>query len=116
MKQFVFKYKESYPVLCRFLSFVVAFPTSEAIVESWGSTIDCLNKSKRNVIEVENVQETGTVDKLAFIRLNRPPPCLKSNKKMLKAALNLMFKDGCSKHSNTMVNHHIQSGKKNNRK
>ena len=52
----------------------------------------------RNVIEVENVQETGTVDKLAFIRLNGPPLGLKSNKKLLKAALNLMFKDGYSKH------------------
>ena len=55
-------------------------------------------KKKRNVVEVENVQETGTVDKLAFIRLNGPAPGLKSNKIMLKAALNLMFKDGYSKH------------------
>ena len=62
MKQFVFKYKENCPVLYRFLSFVVAFPTSEALVESLGSTIDCLNKSKRNVVEVENEQETETVD------------------------------------------------------
>ena len=80
------------------MSFVVAFPTSEAIVESWGSTIDCLNKSKRNVLEVQNVHETRTVDKFAFIRLNGPPPGLKSNKQILKAALNLMFKDGFSKH------------------
>ena len=44
LKQFVFKYKEKCPVLFRFLSFVVSFPTSEAIVESWGSTIDRLNQ------------------------------------------------------------------------
>ena len=44
------------------------------------------------------MEDTGTVDKLAFIRLNGPPPGLKSNKKCLKAALNLMFKDGFAKH------------------
>ena len=78
-------------MLFRFLSFVVSFPTSEAIVESWGSTIDHLNKIKKNVSETQDTQETGTVDKLAFIKLNGPPPGLHSNKKMLKNALCLMF-------------------------
>ena len=43
------------------------------------------------------MEDTGTVDKLAFIRLNGPPPGLKS-RKWLKASLGLMFKDGYAKH------------------
>ena len=73
-------------------------PTSEAIVESWGSTIDYLNKSKRNATETMVTQETGTVNKLTFIKLNGPPPGLKANKKILKAALTLMFNGSYASH------------------
>ena len=81
-----------------FLSYIVSLPTSEAIVESWGSTIDYLNKIKRNVFESTDTSETGTVDKLAFIKLNGPPPGLKSNRIFLKEALTLMFKGNYQKH------------------
>ena len=80
------------------MSFVVSFPTSEAIVENWGSTIDYLNKCKSNTFETTQTSETGTVDKLAFIKLNGPPPGLKANTKFLKAALILMFKGNYAKH------------------
>ena len=98
LKKFVFKNKEICPVIFKFLSFVVSLPTSEAIVESWGSTIDYLNKSKRNTYECLDSKDTGTVDKLAFIKLNGPPPGLKTNKKMLEYALTLMFKGPYSSH------------------
>ena len=97
-KHFVLKNKDNCPVMYKFLSFVVCFPTSEAIVESWGSTIDYLNKCKRNVFETTDILEIGTVDKLAFIKLNGPPPGLKTNRKMLKAALTLMFNGHYAKH------------------
>ena len=65
-------------MLYRFLSYVVSFPTSEAVVKSWGSVIDHLNKNKPNTKEViDNLVDTGTIDKLA---------------------LNLMFQDDYSKH------------------
>ena len=63
--------------LVKLLSFCVAFPVSEAILESWGSTISHLY-----AIEQPNndLQETGTIDKLTFVRLCGPPPGMKSNK------------------------------------
>ena len=100
LKQFVCKHKGKCPILYRFLSNVVSFPTSEAIVESWGSTIDHLNKTKPHTIEItsEDLTDTGTVDKFTFIKLNGPPPGLDKNKKILKTALHLMFKDDFAKH------------------
>ena len=51
-----------------------------------------------NVFESTDTSKTGTVDKLAFIKLNGPPPGLKSNKKFLKEALtHLMFKGNYQK-------------------
>ena len=87
----------------RFLSNVVAMPTSEAIVESWGSCIDHLHKNKPHTMEVTDgrqdlTSETGTVDKFAFIKLNGPPPGAARNVKILKAALNVMFKGNFPKH------------------
>ena len=88
-----------YPMLHRFLSHVVSFSTSEAVVESWGSVIEHLNKNKPNIKEViDNLVDTGTIDRLTFIRLNGPPPGLKNNRQMFKTALNLMFKGDYSKH------------------
>ena len=54
------------PCLVYFLSYIVSLPTSEAIVESLGSTIDYLNKIKRNVFESTDTSETGAVHKLAL--------------------------------------------------
>ena len=42
--------------------------------------------------------ETGTVDKFAFRKLNGPPPGTARNVKILKAALNVMFKGNLPKH------------------
>ena len=80
LKRFVLEMKTNCQTIYKFLSFVVCFPISEAIVESWGSTIDYLNKCKRNVYETSEILETGTVDKLAFLKLNDPPPGFKANK------------------------------------
>ena len=57
-----------------------------------------MNKTKRHALETLSTAETGTVDKLAFIKLNGPPPGLKSNKTMLTAALTLMFNGPYSSH------------------
>ena len=101
-KQFVAINKEKCPLLFKFLCNVVALPTSEAIVESWGSSIDHLHKIKPHTKEVTDshslTTDTGTVDKTAFLRLNGPPPGAKKNTKFLKAALNIMFKDNYAKH------------------
>ena len=57
------------------MSFCVSFPVSEAIVESWGSTISHLYALKHHPGEVDDdIAETGTIDKLTFIKLNGPPP------------------------------------------
>ncbi len=65
----------------RNLSFV-SLPISKAIVDSWGSNIDYLNKCKRNGSKSTDTNKTGTVDKLAFIKFNGHPPGLKANKKL----------------------------------
>ena len=98
LKRFVLEMKTNCQTIYKFLSFVVCFPISEAIVESWGSTIDYLNKCKRNVYETSEILDTGTVDKLAFIKLNGPPPGFKANKKLLKNALTLMFDGSYANH------------------
>ena len=60
LKHFVLEQEENCQLIYKFLSFVVCFPTSEAIVESWGSTIDYLNKCKRNIYETPDILETWT--------------------------------------------------------
>ena len=69
LKQFVQNDKENLcSELVKLLSFCVAFPVSEAIVESWGSTISHLYAIKHNPSEPNNdLQETGTIDKLTFV-------------------------------------------------
>ena len=68
--------------LGRLLSFSVCFPVSEAIVESWGSTISHFYSIKHNPSEPnDDLTETGTVDKLTFIRLScGPTPGMYSTK------------------------------------
>ena len=54
--------------LVKLLSFCVAFPVSEAIVESWGSTISHLYAIGHNPSEPNNdLHETGTIDRLTFV-------------------------------------------------
>ena len=97
-KQFVLKNKDTSKYLYKFLSFVASFPTSEAIVESWGSSIEHIYKKKTHTREGLDLSDTGTVDKLVFLRLNGPPPGLLQNKKLFKSALCLMFKGDFSSH------------------
>ena len=73
---YVLEFKHDHPQLVRFLSFVVCFPVSEAVVESWGSSLEYIYKKKHNVQDGIGLAEVGTVDKLAFIRLNGPPPAM----------------------------------------
>ena len=97
-QQFVLQYKDAAPNMYMFLSYVVSFPTSEEVVESWGSAIDHLNKNKYNTREGMGLDDTGRIDKLAFVRLNGPPPGSIKNRKMLKTGLNLMDKGDYAPH------------------
>ena len=74
----------------------MSFPTSEA-VESWGSSIDLLNKNKPHAKEVIGLDDTGTIDKLAFVRLNGPPRGFQQKRRLFKSALQLMYKDDFTK-------------------
>ena len=98
LKQFVLKNKDTSPTIYKFLSYVVCFPTTEAVVESCGSFIDRLHKNKPNTMEELELPKTGTVDQLAFLKLNGPPPGSLKNRKMYKTALNLLFKGDCASH------------------
>ena len=69
----------------------MSFPTSEAVVESWGSSNNHLNKNKSHAKEVIGLDDTGTIDKLAFIGLNGPPPGFQQNRRSFKSALQLMY-------------------------
>ena len=88
-----------YSDLARLLSFCVSFPVSEAIVESWGSSITHLYSLKHNPKEYQDdVAETGTVDKMTFIKLNGSPPGMMNNREMLKRALNDCYKSDNALH------------------
>ena len=40
IKQYVLHFKNDHSLFVRFISFIVCFPVSEAIVESWGSSLE----------------------------------------------------------------------------
>ena len=80
-----------------FLSYVASFPTSEAVVETWGSSIDHLNKNKPHAKGVIGLDDTGTIDKLAFVQRNGPPPGFHQNRRLFKSALQLMYKGDFTK-------------------
>ena len=86
-------------------SFIICFPTSEAVVESWGFSIDHLNKTKPHTKVVVDFSDIGTIDKMVFIKLNGPPPGFRKNTKMLKSALLLMF-------NGDFASHFVHSGQK----
>ena len=69
----------------------MSFPTSEAVVESWGSSIDHLNKNKLHAKEVIGLDDTGTINKLTFVRLNGPAPGFHQNRRLFKSAMQLMY-------------------------
>ena len=97
LKQFVNKYGSKFPILYSFLPYGVSFPTSEAVVGSWGSSIDHLNKNKPHAKEVIGLDDTDTIDKLAFVRLNGPHPGFQKNRRLFKSALQLMYQDNFTK-------------------
>ena len=65
---------DHYKIACKFMSFIVSFPVSEAIVESWGSAIDKIIKDKCSFKEHLDLDEIDLIEKLVFIKLNGPPP------------------------------------------
>lgn len=99
LKTFVYENNHECFDLLRLMSLCVCFPVSEAIVESWGSTITHLFSLKHNAKENKNdLAETGSIDKLTFIKLNGPPPGMRKNRDLLKRALNSHFKCDYARH------------------
>ena len=99
LKRFVNEFGQDCPELVHLLSLCVSFPVSEAIVESWGSTISHYFTIKHSTTEpINDLKETGTVDKLTYIKLCGPPPGRTSNRRLLKAALHRHFKSDYAQH------------------
>ena len=74
-----------------FLSCVVCFPVSEAIVESWGSVIDKVISNK--VAFKESSDESADItEKVVFIIMAGPTAGAVNNRKLFKRALTLMYK------------------------
>ena len=74
-----------------FLSCVVCFPVSEAIVESWGSVIDKVISNK--VAFKESSDESADItEKVVFIKTAGPTAGAVNNRKLFKRALTLMYK------------------------
>ena len=66
-----------------FMSAVVAFPVSEAIVESWGSVIDNVISNKIAFKEADSPDITDMTEKVVFIKLVGPLPGAASNQKII---------------------------------
>ena len=99
IKKFVSENRTQCNELIRLISFCISFPVSEAIVESWGSSINHLYSIKHNPGEHhDDLKEPGTIDKLVFVRLNGPPPGTLNNNKLFDVALNLQFQSSYPKH------------------
>ena len=99
LKKFVKDMGDDCAELVNLLSFCVSFPVSEAVVESWGSTISHYYGIKHNSKQPDDdLQQTGTVDKLTYIRLCGPPSGKSSNRRFLKAALHKHFKSDFAKY------------------
>ena len=85
--------------LIKLLSLCISFPVSEAVVESWGSTISHLFSNKHSPKEpINDVTNTGTIDKLAFLKLNGPPPGMLKNRDLFKKSLEVHYKGDYSSH------------------
>ena len=70
----------------------------EAIVESWGSSLENIYNKKHCVKDGHGLEDVGTVDRLTFIRLNGPPPSMENNRCLYKDALTLMFNSEYASH------------------
>ena len=74
-----------------FLSCIVSFPVSEAIVESWGSVIDKVINDK--VAFTESSSDTADIiEKFVFTKMAGANAGAVSNRRLFKRALTLMFK------------------------
>ena len=73
------------------MSCVVAFPVSEAIVESWGSVIDNVISQKTAFKEADSPDEADMTEKVVFVKLVGPSAGAVSNRKLFKRALVLMY-------------------------
>ena len=78
-------------VVKQFMSSVVAFPISEAIVESWGSVIDNVMADKIAFKESNGSDITDYTEKIVFIKLVGPAPGVHYNRNLFKRALVLMY-------------------------
>ena len=75
LTKFVSEIGDKLPNVTKLFSFSFCFPASEAIVESWGSSLDAVyHKKHRTYDPVDDLNETGTVDMLVFLKLNGPKP------------------------------------------
>ena len=99
LKKFVAESGPRFSDFVTLLSFCCSFPVSEAIMESWGSTIDHLYQLKHNPSEnVDDLSEPGTIEKLTYIKLNGPSPGKESNRHIFVAALYNRFKGNFASH------------------
>ena len=73
------------------MSCIVTFPISEAIVESWGSTIDSLIQNKVAFKEMHTVDTIDVTEKIDFNKLGGPSAGSSANRKLFKWALILMY-------------------------
>ena len=74
------------------MSCMVAFPVSEAVVETWGSVIDKVIADKIAFKESISVETSDITEKFVFIKLVGPSAGATSNTKLFKRALTLMYK------------------------
>ena len=81
-----------------FMSCVITFPVSEAIVESWGSVIDTIVSNKVAFKESATPDMADITEKFAFIKLVGPMAGATYNRKLFKRALILMYGGDYVKH------------------
>ncbi|GBM54704.1 hypothetical protein AVEN_13052-1 [Araneus ventricosus] len=81
----------------KFIVFNISIPLSEAICESWGSTIDKIVQKRPTTIDGDDAA-VGTTDERMFIFSNGAPPGYKSVRKLLKAAIVAMYWPNFHKH------------------
>lgn len=113
LKKFVSERGDQLPQVTKLLSFSICFPVSEAIVESWGSSLDAVYHKKHHTYDpVDDLKQTGTVDMLVFLRLNGPRPSMKSNISLLKTALIGMKGSDYGKYFQHSLDHNLNATSK----
>ena len=74
-----------------FMSCVVAFPVSEAVVETWGSVIDKVISSKIDFKESTSIEMVDITEQIAFLKLVGSTIGATSDRRLFKRALTLMY-------------------------